>query len=421
MAGRPAQPSARGRPFRADPAPMFVCQECRKCFRVDSKTGLTVQDGVRTVLTPDVAGMFWWLDPKAAAQGGEARAEPEMADGQLRSVVSALQQYAADKSGIDHPLCRECVEERTLSGMAGLAGRLQQALADVEVYREQAAVLEAEEVAQSEVEDAEGAALAELRDEEAGLREQLERLEEEEEELRRQEEEITAAEEAHEADLNAFWQEIRQCTVDETRCTEAIAGLERKLSHVQDDLQTLSRTNLLNAAFHIWHDGHFGTINNLRLGKMPGQPSEINALNAAWGNAALLLVTLARKRGITFKRYRIIPRGTSSMVDDTKKTLELWMGVKGPFAGRRHDSAIVGFCACLYELCMDCSAKMASLVGECTEDAEPPYRIDENGHRVGGLYVKIGADHQTEEKWTRAMKYMLLDLKWALYITSNYA
>jgi len=37
-------------------------------------------------------------------------------------------------------------------------------------------------------------------------------------------------------------------------------------------LEKLERTNVYNDAFCIGHDGVFGTINGLRLGRVPGVP-----------------------------------------------------------------------------------------------------------------------------------------------------
>eukprot|EP00959_Pyramimonas_sp_CCMP1952_P076087 1590125-Pyramimonas_sp.AAC.1 len=34
----------------------------------------------------------------------------------------------------------------------------------------------------------------------------------------------------------------------------------------------LRRTSVYNDAFHIWHSGPFGTINNFRLGRLPSAP-----------------------------------------------------------------------------------------------------------------------------------------------------
>lgn len=49
-------------------------------------------------------------------------------------------------------------------------------------------------------------------------------------------------------------------------------GILAKIEVVQSQLELLKRTNVLNDAFHIWHDGEFGTINNFRLGRLPNTP-----------------------------------------------------------------------------------------------------------------------------------------------------
>ena len=41
-----------------------------------------------------------------------------------------------------------------------------------------------------------------------------------------------------------------------------------KIEVSQAQLELLKRTNVLNDAFPIWHDGEFGTINNFRLGRL---------------------------------------------------------------------------------------------------------------------------------------------------------
>ena len=41
-----------------------------------------------------------------------------------------------------------------------------------------------------------------------------------------------------------------------------------KIEVSQAQLEFLKRTNALNDAFPIWHDGEFGTINNFRLGRL---------------------------------------------------------------------------------------------------------------------------------------------------------
>jgi hypothetical protein len=47
-------------------------------------------------------------------------------------------------------------------------------------------------------------------------------------------------------------------------------------------------------------DGHFGTINGQRMGRLRSQYIEWNEINAGWGYATLLLVCLAQKTGFAF-------------------------------------------------------------------------------------------------------------------------
>ena len=59
-------------------------------------------------------------------------------------------------------------------------------------------------------------------------------------------------------------------------------------------LERLRHTNVYNDAFHIWHEGPFATISGFRLGRTPACPVEWDEINAAWGQALLLLHTLAQ-------------------------------------------------------------------------------------------------------------------------------
>lgn len=87
-------------------------------------------------------------------------------------------------------------------------------------------------------------------------------------------------------------------------------------------LEKLERTNVYNDAFCIGHDGVFGTINGLRLGRVPSVsvrrcpqghldtwPHEYlmqvdwSEINAAWGQTLLLLYTVARKLDFSFEGY----------------------------------------------------------------------------------------------------------------------
>lgn len=89
-------------------------------------------------------------------------------------------------------------------------------------------------------------------------------------------------------------------------------SLETQLRYINYQLEKLKKTNIFNVTFHIWHSGHFGTINNLRLGRLPTAPVDWSEINAAWGQTALLLNALARKLGFAFSKYQLVPYGNHS-------------------------------------------------------------------------------------------------------------
>jgi len=91
-------------------------------------------------------------------------------------------------------------------------------------------------------------------------------------------------------------------------------SLDNDLKYVESQLERLEKTNALNATFHIWHSGHFGTINTFRLGRLPSEPVDWNEINAAWGQTALLLNSLARKINFKFSNYQIVPFGNNSYI-----------------------------------------------------------------------------------------------------------
>ena len=62
----------------------------------------------------------------------------------------------------------------------------------------------------------------------------------------------------------------------------------------EEHLTRLQATNVYNDVFNIWHDGPFGTISGFRLGRTNNCPVEWDEINAAWGQAVLLLHTMAQ-------------------------------------------------------------------------------------------------------------------------------
>ncbi|KAL0805941.1 hypothetical protein Bca101_098432 [Brassica carinata] len=83
-------------------------------------------------------------------------------------------------------------------------------------------------------------------------------------------------------------------------CLEERDAILAKIEVSQAHLELLNKTNVLIDAFPIRYDGDFGTINNFRLGRLPKAPLghmkryqvEWDEINAAWGQACLLLHTM---------------------------------------------------------------------------------------------------------------------------------
>jgi len=184
--------------------------------------------------------------------------------------------------------------------------------------------------------------------------------------------------------------------------------VKNRLINSKHQLEKLKITNIYNDTFHIWHDGHFGTINNFRLGRLPSQPVDWNEINAAWGQATQLLQTIAKKINFKFSVYRLLPMGSNSKMEKlSDKTLYELYGSSDISLGRlfwyrRFDNGMVAFLSCLKE------------IGDHAESMDKkfqlPYRIEKD--RIQDLSIKI--QFNNEETWTKSLKYMLTNLKYLL-------
>ena len=77
------------------------------------------------------------------------------------------------------------------------------------------------------------------------------------------------------------------------RHQEELTNVHLQYDYANGQLEKLNKTNALNDTFRISHEGPFGTINGLRLGKLPSQHVEWSEINAAMGHTALLLETVS--------------------------------------------------------------------------------------------------------------------------------
>eukprot|EP01054_Gregarina_sp_Poly1_P010916 Gregarina_sp_Poly_1__10915@NODE_853_length_5957_cov_31_132767_g617_i0_p4_GENE_NODE_853_length_5957_cov_31_132767_g617_i0NODE_853_length_5957_cov_31_132767_g617_i0_p4_ORF_typecomplete_len334_score33_06APG6/PF04111_12/9_5e30Sfi1/PF08457_10/1_1_NODE_853_length_5957_cov_31_132767_g617_i08801881 len=114
---------------------------------------------------------------------------------------------------------------------------------------------------------------------------------------------------------------------------------QRWIAATKREYMRVSRINILNYVFYIWQEGEFGTINHLRLGRLPETPVPIPEINAAFGNVAFLISCILRRLPLILythmgmhpfrpKAGRIMVKGSQSYVikaDDDQSHFPLYL------------------------------------------------------------------------------------------------
>uniref|UniRef100_A0A8C4N162 Beclin 1, autophagy related n=1 Tax=Eptatretus burgeri TaxID=7764 RepID=A0A8C4N162_EPTBU len=252
-------------------------------------------------------------------------------------VTSALFDVMSGQTDVDHPLCEECTD--------ALLDQMDQQLKvsedECRDYREFLERLEQESVGGRAGDESEAKLqeeLGSLRREEASLVAQLVTVEaqrkqvgEELERLRQESRQLDEREARYQREYGEFKRQLLECE-DEQR------SADNQIRYAQMQLDKFKKTNVFNATFHIWHSGHFGTINNFRLGRLPSVPVEWSEINAAWGQTVL---------------YHLVPFGNHSYLEsllDKSKELPLYgSGGFRFFWDSKFDQAMVAFLDCLQQ------------------------------------------------------------------------
>ncbi|KAK5071042.1 Vacuolar protein sorting-associated protein atg6 [Lithohypha guttulata] len=397
--------------------------------------------------------------------------KPGISSGKESSLSWAAQRHErlfsilSAHSDTDHPICSECssmllsalnaklnTATRERDAYASFLKQLQQAAAKHK--DDEASVKKELERLKAEEQEA-FAELLRLEDEKKQLESDLADLEDEEKELEREEQRFWLS-------RNAFDEQEHAQRVD-------LEALRQKTAHDQKQYEKLQRTNVYNDTFFISHDGNFGTINGLRLGRLPNIVVEWAEINAAWGQTLLLLQTLAERLSFSFQGYRLRPLGSTSRIEKLEypqqppdassasaarptnqpvparvTVLELFNG--GPalnrvFQSRRFDQAMVAFLDCLSQLGKHVERTSTSTTRDSgrpgvwrtpssatnTSNAQPmrlPYVIDGDKiwsrDRPDEAYsIRVGIGLSPDENFTKACKYVLTCCKYLLAHVSN--
>jgi len=319
-------------------------------------------------------------------------------------VTGHLFDLMSGQSEIDHPLCQDCTDHL----LDSLDHQLKIVEDENKEYREFLDKLgDVKETVNEEELDKE---LKELQEEERVLLEQLAKVELEEKKVAEAMEKEKEKCRQLEKDEEKFWREYNETSRVIMELEEEQRSVDNQLKYAQAQLDRLKKTNVFNATFHIWHDGEFGTINDYRLGRLPGTNVEWSEINAAWGQVVLLLVSLANKIGLTFTKYRPVPYGNHSYIEvlDEKKELPLYGSGGIRFLwDTKFDSAMVAFLECLQQFRDEAQKEDASF--------NLPYKMSKGKIFEGEkTQLSIKMQFNSEEQWTKALKYMLTNLKWIL-------
>ncbi|XP_051014643.1 beclin-1 isoform X1 [Acomys russatus] len=328
-------------------------------------------------------------------------------------VTGDLFDIMSGQTDVDHPLCEECTD--TL--LDQLDTQLNVTENECQNYKRCLEMLEQMSEDDSEQLQRE---LKELALEEERLIQELEDVEKNRKVVAENLEKIQAEAERLDQEEAQYQREYSEFKRQQLELDDELKSVENQMRYAQMQLDKLKKTNVFNATFHIWHSGQFGTINNFRLGRLPSVPVEWNEINAAWGQTVLLLHALANKMGLKFQRYRLVPYGNHSYLESlTDKSKELPLYCSGGlrfFWDNKFDHAMVAF--------LDCVQQFKEEVEKGETRFCLPYRMDVEKGKIedtggsGGSY-SIKTQFNSEEQWTKALKFMLTNLKWGLAWVSS--
>jgi len=360
--------------------------------------------------------------------------------GRLSSKMDAaarLFEILSARSDIDHPICVECADLL----LDGLQKRLNSVTKERDAYVEFLRQANADVPSAEETQDAQKD-LDRIRKTEQDAFAELQALEQQKAAM---EDEIRALDaEARELDKEEddFWRERNAFAVTLSGFQNERDRVNTRYDHDSKQLERLQRANVYNDTFLIGYDGAFGTINGLRLGRLPDKPVDWAEINAAWGQTCLLLATMADKLGFSFQGYRLNPLGSTSTVDKLEypqatsgndsappgkpklTSLDLFCTGDLPlglgFLHRRFDSGMVAFLDCLRQLgdFVERSPAPNSLgnTGSAMPPIQIPYKIQKD--KIGEFSIKIGG-FSNEEDWTKACKFTLTNCKCILAYASR--
>lgn len=326
----------------------------------------------------------------------------------IQNAVVETSEILSGQKVVDHPLCVDCTDNLLLQ----LDNQLALVASDNQKYQ---SLLEKELLVSEEEREA---LHAELCAELSSLEQEEARLTQELEELDRHHARVAAELRAAQAESKALYRQQEQqradysvLKMDQLELMDQLSSVGNQIEYALSQLSRLRGTNIFNITFTISDEGPLGVINNFRLGRLPEVRVGWTEISAAWGQTVLLLFSLSKIAGLQFQRYQLVPFGDHSYLKSLTGggVLPLFSdGSHSVFLNNKFDRGMKAFLDCLQQL-----------VEEIEKDERCPrlpYRIHV---REGGMedawdsgeFCSIRTHLNTEEEWSRALKFMLTDLK----------
>nr|CAG4636920.1 EOG090X048D [Ceriodaphnia reticulata]SVE72865.1 EOG090X048D [Ceriodaphnia reticulata] len=319
-------------------------------------------------------------------------------------------------SDIDHPLCEDCSD----SLLSLLEQQLSQAEEECQEYKyflnKITKETEDENLSNLEVLEKE---LFCLQAEELELKSELKELVKKHEIITKEIEYEKEEENLVQEEEEKYWKSYSVHRNRQFQVLDEQISLECQLRFTRSNLDRLKQTNAFNAAFHLWHIGHFGTINGLRMGRLPSVPVDWAEINAAWGQVTILLSALARKINLVFHRYKLLPFGSQSCIEDIVENKVYPLYGSGGFRflwDAKFDFGMVSFLDCLQQFQQKVEGGQKSEDDTGRLNFQFPYRMERGRieDRATRQWYSIKIQFNSEEQWTKALKFMLTNLKWGV-------
>ncbi|ETM99865.1 hypothetical protein, variant 1 [Phytophthora nicotianae INRA-310] len=262
------------------------------------------------------------------------------------------------------------------------------------------------------------------------LEESLKLMESEREAIAQQQEAMNEEEKALIYEEAGLWDQFNGLQLQESVFQEIRDAGTAQIDTMERKVASAKYLNILTDMFIIGYDGAFGTINQFRMGQSASLALEWNEINAAFGECALLLQTLANMVGLEFSDFKIVPLGSFSKIIRTSNlrmeyclyVVLLWrqrgtsvlIVLNWSFLPCRHGSDQQNFAESHFNLGLGawitCLGQLMAFVRARDPSIRLPYKVAK--HSIGGYSILFLKNKHKE--WTKALTYALTNLKWLL-------